>query len=487
MKKNIKFIVIFCVIVVLLAGGLIALKLTAPEEAEEEKTEAEVTTQLLYDKNPRDIEKLTIENEKGVYDIERKGEGDDARWFIADIANLPLSEQTLSSIIENAASLTAQQTVVESAEDLSIYGLDKPSAKVTAAFSDSAGTVKTVLVGNKTPKGTTRYVMVDGDPKVYTAYNTAMEYFLNGKYDIINRTVYTAKAAQSADDTTNYTRVNKMTISRADIDYDIVIEYDTRLDDPNAMVANSSSYVITEPVFRELNPEKCSAVTEGIFGLTASDLGVLNPNEEDMENYGINSPAAEITFEIGGGDVVNIKIGKEFIDEDGKKAGRFVYVDGISIIYIFTEDSLPWLNVMPLDIVTTMFTGNYVYALASVDITGAADLHLTIKGSSADDFEVFLNGEKTDDSAFKDLYQFILRAPSDELYFEETTAEPTVSVDIKTQDGGRDLIEFIPGEGRKSIIRLNGQSVYTCATAYVDRLVKNIELYMNGEEIITSW
>lgn len=487
MKKNIRLIIIICVIAAVLAGAVLVLMKTAPQDEEQTDTAEEVTTLLLYDKAPNDIAKLTVENEGGTYELVRVGEGDDAKWTVMDIANLPLSSSVMTKLLDNSASLTAQQTVSEAPEDISIYGLDAPSATFTAEFSDSAKTVKKLLIGNLTPEETKRYVMLEGDPKVYTVFNTALNCFLQDKYALINKTVFSAQMAASADDTTDYTKIKKLTVSRADIDYDIVIEYDTRLDDENSMVGNSSTYVMSEPIFRDLNPETSSSVTDGIFGLTASDLAVLNPNEEDITACGLNEPAAEVTAEVNGGSSLHFKIGNEFINEEGKKDGRYVLVDGINIIYIFSESSLPWLTVKPLDIVTTMYTSNYVYDLDRLNITGGGkEMKFSITGGS-DDFAVTLNGAAVDGDAFKNLYQFILRAPSSELYFEDVSAEPSLTVEIVTRDGGGDLIEFIPDGNRRAVVRLNGRSEYICQQSYVDRFIKNLELFENGEEIVLNW
>ncbi len=487
MKKNIKLIIICAVVVAVLAGLLVFLMLTKPQEEEQESEKEEILSTLLYEKPRNDLEFLTIENEHGTYEVERVTAGDNSVWTVMEIANLPLSSGTMATLLDNAASVTAQETVVENPEDISIYGLDKPSAVVTAKFSDSDSTVKKLIIGNETPKGNTRYFMLEGDPKVYTVYATNLNCYLNDKWNLVNKTVFTSAVATSTEDTTDYTRINKMTISRPDIDYDIVIEYDVRLDVEDNMVANSSTYVLTSPVFRELNPETSAEVTDGVFGLTAADLGICNPNEEDLVNCGITEPAVTLDVEVNGGKTLKLFIGNEYINEEGKKAGRYVYVDGIDIIYIFDESTLPWIDVMPLEIVTTMFTSNYIYTLTGMDITCEGhNLSFTVTGSSADDFAVKLNGTDADTDAFKDLYQFVLRAPSSELCFEETTAEPALTIDIKTADGG-DLIEFIPSDNRQTIIRLNGKSAYKCATAYVDRFISNLDLYENGEPIITNW
>lgn len=487
MKKNIRLIIIICVIAAVLAGAVIVLLRTAPQDEEQTDTAEEITTLLLYDKAPADLAKLTIENESGAYEVVRVGEGDDAKWTVMDIANLPLSGSVMTKLLDNSASLTAQQTVSEAPEDISIYGLDAPSATFTVEFSDSAKTVKKLLIGNLTPEETKRYVMLEGDPKVYTVFNTALNCFLQDKYALINKTVFSAQMAASAEDTTDYTRINKLTVSRADIDYDIVIEYDVRLDDDSSMVGNSSTYVMSEPVFRDLNPETSSGVTDGIFGLTASDFAVLNPNEEDIAASGMNEPAAEVTAEVNGGSSLHFKIGNEFINEEGKKDGRYVLVDGIDIIYIFSESSLPWLTVKPLDIVTTMYTSNYVYDLDMLNITcDGKEMKFSITGGQ-NDFAVTLNGAAVDGDAFKNLYQFILRAPSSELCFEDASAEPSLTVNIVRRDGGGDLIEFIPDGNRRAVVRLNGRPEYICQQSYVDRFIKNLELFENGEEIVLNW
>lgn len=487
MKKNIKAIVIFGVIAVILAGLLILLTVTAP--AEEEKTDdtAAPASKLLYDKDPQDISKLTVKNEYGEYEIIRIGEGGDASWTIMEIADMPISSAQIGTLLESAGSITSRKTVAEDPEDISIYGLTEPSAVVTAAFSDGANTVRTITVGNPTPDESMRYITVDGDTTVYAVYGSAVKCFLNDRNDVINKVVYTAKTAENAEDTTDYTQIKKITVNRSDLDYDFVVEYDVRQDDDSIMTGNSSSYVVTSPVFRDLNPDKSSAFTGNIFGLTASGLGPLDPSEEDLAACGIDESAARVTFEINGGDVVRLVIGKEYINEEGKKAGRYVTVNDTPLIYIFEESSLPWLTAKPLDIVTNMITSNYVFTLRSMDITGSGiNMGFTMTGSSNDDFEVKLNGTEVDKDKFKTFYQFILRMPSEEIYFEETGAEPTVSINIKTENGS-DLIELLPSEGRKAIIRLNGKTVYKCASAYIDRLLDNIRLYENGEDIISNW
>lgn len=487
MKKNIRLIIIFCVIALILAGLLIFLKSSAPAE-EEEKQEAEApASRLLYDEDPRDISELSVKNGHGEYEITRIGEGETAAWTVPDIADMPISTSKMTDLLEAAASVTAQLTVAEDPEDISIYGLNEPSAVIKATFSGGSKAVRTLTLGNLAPDGNKRYVTIDGGSAVYAVLDSKVSCFLKDKYDIINKVVYTAKAGETDEETAKYSTLKKITVKRKDIDYDLVVEYDVRLDDDSIVTGNTSSYVVTSPIFRDMNPDNSKDFVSMIFGLTASDLAVLNPNEEDLEKYGISDPEAEVSFEINGGDTVRLLIGNEHRDDDGKKAGRYVTVNDMPLIYIFNESSLPWLTAEPLDLVTAMIASNYVYDIKTLDITGSGvNMSFTMTGSGSDDFAVKLNGTDTDVAAFKTFYQFILRIPSDELYFEETDAEPIASIDIRTKDGG-DLIEFLPSEGRKVIIRMNGKPVYKCTSAYVDRLLDNANRYQNGDPLIENW
>ena len=258
MKSKIKLIIIIGIVLVLLAGAAVALKLTAPADEEEQTAEEEVTSSLIFDKDPTDIKTLTITNSYGSYAVERFGDEGGYAWTV--------SSTQINTLLNKAATLTAQQTVVENAEDLSIYGLSEPTAEYKVEFDDSQNTVKEICIGSSVPgKSGKSYMYLKGSPTVYTVNTSDVSCFTQYKTECINKTVYTAYTSDDENDTTDYTRINKMTIQRKDLDYNIVIEYDTRLDDDNAVVSNSSSYRMTSPVTLDLNPDKCTDVTQGVF------------------------------------------------------------------------------------------------------------------------------------------------------------------------------------------------------------------------------
>lgn len=482
MKSKIKFIIIAAVALLILGGVTAALLLTAPAEKAEPEQETVVESSLIYDKDPADISILEITNEFGSYKINRVASGEFSYWTIVDYILAPISTDFINTALNQAGTLTARKTVMENAEDMSIYGLAEPSAQYTVTFDDSAKSSYTVKIGNKVPGSSIYSYMSIGDEKtVYTVKDSDVTFSKENSRNCVDKIVFVQKTAGDENDKTDYSLVNKLTISRKDLDYDIVIGYDTRLDDQNIIVSNSSSYRMSEPVVLDINPEKGGEVMGGMFGLTASDFAAIRPEEADLAQYGLDDPQLVVTADTNSGEFT-LKIGNK-----AENGGYYGMACDINMVYIFDESTLPWLNVMPLDITTTMITSHYIYGIDSISIkTADNDVKFDILGSSAEDFGVESDGKTLDADAFKTLYQFILRAPSEQLYFNEVSGTPDAVVEIKAEDGN-DTIEFYNIGDRRTVIVLNGRPSFSCTTAYVERLSRNVQKYLNGEELITSW
>ena len=104
MKKNIRLIIICALFVIILAAALIILTTTGTTSDNNDDNPAssaadEVTTSLLYSNKMDDLAVLTIENEHGTSKVERvEVEGTNV-WTIKEIANLPLSNSVITSLV----------------------------------------------------------------------------------------------------------------------------------------------------------------------------------------------------------------------------------------------------------------------------------------------------------------------------------------------------------------------------------------------------
>ncbi|MCL2053669.1 MAG: DUF4340 domain-containing protein [Oscillospiraceae bacterium] len=484
MKSRVRSILIFGGILLLLVGVVVLLSRTGEPAEEEALVEASSEALVLYAQNPEDIEYLTVTNEAGSYRIERFGGEDDGFtvWTIGEFIGLPIDYEKVNDTVTAAASITSQQLVAEDAPDLSIYGLTQPRAAVRVEFSDSENTVRELCIGNDTPIFGKTYFCFMGENTVYTVNTSDISYFLDDKYSLIQKTVYRPYSSPDPEDETDYRRINKMVIAREDIDYDIVIEYDTRAENLQMVTGNSSAYVLTSPVSLDLSPDKSHDVMNMVFWLTANDIAVVSPTPEQLAEYGLDQPYADIFMDMAG-ESFQMKVG----NQNAEKTGRYAYVDGIDIIYYFDNYYLPWITAMPLALTTAMITSNYIYDVSDLVITvNGSSSHFTLTGSGLSDFTVKLDGMPANADEFKTLYQFILKAPPEELYFEATGKEPDLTVVI-TAENNKDTLEFTHLENRRTAIALNGQTSFTCKTAYAERLAQNLTAFKNGDRMIETW
>lgn len=487
MKSNVKLLIIGAATLVVLAAAVILLNVMGdaeePSEAVEETTAASNTlSRLLYDKDPAQIDNIHVSNGSGEYDIVKYN---DSSWFVKDFIGLPHSAVAVNSICSSAATLTSQQVASDNAEDLSVYGLDKPRAEVTVTFGGGSD-VKELLIGNDSPSDGLTYASFKGEKTVYAVDTSDVEVFLNDRFYFLAKTVYTAKQAEDENDTTDYTKITSITISREDIDYDIVLEYDVRQDDEDAVYGNSSSHVMTSPVCLDLNPDTSYDLIYSVFNLTATEIAVAAPTDEIIAQFGLADPFCEVSYDITGGDFY-LLVGNEYTDENGIPKGRYCMADGIDIIYMFDYSILPWATVMPLDITMSMITSTYIYTINSLEIETADKSAVFELSGGMEDFKVECEGiQDVSEDTFKDYYQYILRAPAEEMYLEECTDPADITITI-IHENGVDKLEFINSTDRKSIIRLNGRTSFRCRTSYVNRLIENTEHLLNGENIVTTW
>lgn len=480
MKSNIKLLIGAFAALVVVIGALLAVSFIGGEDTEQETEETTAATtaplsRLIYDKNPDDITNIHVKNETGEYDIVKHS---DNAWFVKDFIGAPHSTVAIQDILDSAATMTSDQVAAENAEDMSVYGLSKPRAQVKITIG---GDDISFLIGSDSPSPGLTYLCFEGENTVHAVDTSSVDVFLNDRFYFIAKTVYSASPSDSG----TMPKINKVSISRKDIDYDIVLEYDIRQEDEDAIYGNSASHRMIDPVTLDLNPDKSYEVINSVFGLMADEVAVIAPTDEIMAEFGLDDPFGEVCFDIEGSGL-RLLMGSRYADKDGNYLGRYCYAEGIDIIYMFGNSKLPWQDVMPMDIAMTMITGTYIYTISSIDVdTADRSAHFELSGGQSD-FNVQCSLADISPDDFKTFYQYILRAPAEEIYLEENNSPADVTVTIR-HEYGTDVIEFIKSENRLSVIRLNGRTSFRCRTSYASRLTENLEHLLAGEDIVETW
>lgn len=490
MNEKTRGIIIAVVVLAALGGTLGVLHLTGMDSSgsgdssgDSSAAKSSVTSSVdesvkLIDTEAQDIKKITVTNEYGGFTYTGESDSGKESYGITELDGIALDANKLTDIGEDTAKLTAYKSVEENASDLSKYGLTKPAAEFAVTFAD--GSERTFMIGDVAHKNRYRYVSEKNEGDVYMVLESTIQYFLGKAEDLADPSLF---PAQSEDDVV----FGKLTLSRKDLNYDMVFEQDNG-DNERSNENMPSAQVMTEPIFSYLNGSTSSEVIYSLYGLTAISAEVIYPDEAALKEYGLDDPRAVVTF-VGEDYDWTLNIGGEFHEEndDGEEqtAASAYYctvkgVDNKDAIWKIDASALPWVELVPGDVITTLMTYNNIWQVGEIDISGEVDTTYTITQKDEEVTGAEQDGEKLDVEEFKGLYQYLLTCPTSEIWFEEPENEPYLTIDIKRTDGGGDKLEFCKDTERRVIVKLNGRTSYKIKTSWVNTLLKNIDALKSG-------
>lgn len=518
MGKNAK-IIIFSLIGLIILGGVAALLIfTAPKKDEpvvnndfaEPVSASDKADLKLCGRDEKDIASITVNNRLDSFSITPSGNIDSngkVIWTIADIASAPLNADTLSTAAKYACAFDAKEFAekVSDSSELAKYGLDKPITMFKTTFSD--GSEFMISVGSDVPNSaTTVYVTPDGE-NVYTAYRSRISSFTGNRYSFIDL------AAMPGYDQSGNEEVLRFTVERVGLDTPLVLENVIVGDgDEDENAIKVYSYRMTSPYEAYVDLTDGPAFAYSIFGLTASSVSsIKGKSDPNYASFGLDDPVCTVTAETNI-RTYTIKIGApvyttEKDDEGNDKQVLSGYYGTSSehpdIVYLFDKSSVSGFVIDPAKLISKLFLMPYIYDLESIDYsdTDGHKLDLGIKliqkadaAENKEEISEFtVNGEKWDEHAFKNIYQYLIAAAGEELYLDEDKgdliAEVVYNYIDKTKGfGGKDTVRFYTSNAdRKVIIELNGENVFKTRRLYATQLLSNIESFLNGGEIILTY
>ena len=131
----------------------------------------ELSEVLVTDFNKDDVTGLTV---SGDYEL-KLVKGDDGVWREESIPEKAIKQESVNMLLSEIDNITTSETVIESPEDLSQYGLDEPFRTITAELSD--GTSVTLCAGAKSDLLSKYYVKTESGESVYMVDSYIVEDF----------------------------------------------------------------------------------------------------------------------------------------------------------------------------------------------------------------------------------------------------------------------------------------------------------------------
>ncbi|MCR4780555.1 MAG: DUF4340 domain-containing protein [Ruminiclostridium sp.] len=511
MSKN-KQILIWSLVGVAVLGAVTAvLLLTAPpkDTGTGTGTDTAVTGAspedsklILSDRLKNDITRVSVTNGEDSYTLTPTADKDDKGdfvWTIANIASAPLDTAALGNAAEAAGSFEAKEFVEETtdASMLAKYGLAEPRAKVTAAFGD--GTEFSFSLGDDVPSSSTSVYMTADGKSVYTCSKSYYSAFFGNRYSFVQLTAV-PDYQQSTEQILN------MTIERTDFEKPLCIEVIEPGDDDAVQVY---TYRLTSPYYAYMDLTNAPTFLYSLFGLKAASCEIVGITDEIREAAGLNKPVCTVAIKTDLRDyslTIGAPIYTKQTAEDGTETSKITGFYGVSgdypdILYSFTASDLEVLTIKPETLISRLFLMPYIYSLSSVRYTepSGRDITLgieTIKAAeegAEDEHKYTLNGEPTAEEPLKNLYQFMISAAGEELYFDEDRGELLAEITYTYNDptagmDGKDIVTFYASNtDRKVIIALNGSNLFKTRQMYATQLIANVDNYLNGREIVETY
>ena len=504
MKKQAKGIIaLSALLAAMLGGGYAFMKLSPDEEGKNDPTQPSLIatqaegqgTVLVSDGSENAIVKsVLVKNSEGEIKAIMKDapteEGANATYTLEGYENINVDASMVSTLANNANGMQAESLIASGTDELGKYGLEKPSAEVEIVF-ESGKTVK-FYIGDQAPSGSSKYVRVDGNNDIYTVAASTLANYSKSVNEFIDKTIL------KKPDDDNYPIVNSLRIERGDIDYDILLEYDKDSEKPHSG-GTSASHKMIEPTESYLAIENSTDITNGMFGLTASDIYVLNCKEADIAGAGLNEPFCKVTMECDDGNKYVLLLSEIFTDDSGNKCS-YGMLEGGNVIYVLSVDTAKWLTVQPVDIASRLMITSYVWNITKLSVKGGGEsVEFAIEpkdkdnipeNPQSDDNIVHMNGKEFDSERYRLFYSFLTGTNAEEFAIGVPVpdGEPLAVIEYTDSFSGKDMkYEFYDDSVMRALIVVNGESKYYCTKSYVNTLIENIKRIGTGEDYIKNW
>lgn len=483
MNKKILTLIGGCVLIAGLTTAVILVsRKNAAEEAASSAAEASESAAnevdlVLSDRDMNQVVSIDVKNADDHYTIVRLQEADEtagtsAVFGIQGWEHVPTNTSLVMTLANNVASLTASSQVAEDCDNLDKYGLG--SSAITAEMTFDDGTSFSYRIGNAVAGGENTYFSVEGSSTVYAVPVSKVANYSHTAKDFLSKTILEKPADEEMPTITG------ITIDRTDLKSPILLKRNEKSGDQE-MVAPISAY---------LSLERSDGVVNGMFGLLASSVLEIEPDNAALATYGLDEPFATAVMTCAEAPSYTLHIGNRYT-ENGT-AYYPVLLEGADAIYQVAESSCPWATVTPTDLASRLVLTTYVWDIAELTVTGKdrETMEFRNAGTDKDTADISCNGADCDNERFRLFYTFLLATAAESVADEDTqpVGEAEATLTLRTHDGSTNKhIEFYRQDAFTCLMVVNDVPSFTCRASYLDAFLENMDRFDTSEDFILTW
>ena len=416
------------------------------------------------------------------------------KWATDPALPVALDDTSIDNLLDDFAALNAQRLIEEKPADLAQFGLAPPRAAATATWED--GTSHTLLLGDKAPSGSSYYIQVKGDPKVYSVESYNGLHFHWTLKDLRSRTITPA---------INWDEVSYVKLTEPG---GTVIEVRRKLDSENkSYQLGFGQFLLTRPyrLPRGLDSQKQDTVIKGAQAVSISDFAdePLKP----LSAYGLDRPRSEVVVR----DKSNTL---DLIFGDQKGTQTWFAVRGQPGVYLADNSSLDFMKTKAFDIIDKFAFIPNIDDVDRLDITTGGRTHTLVitrtvkkaapaatnvpsgpngqaaqKPAEQPQDEVTssytADGKTVEEDSFKKFYQAVIG-----LQIEGETARnvpdmPEVSTTFHMNKGDARTVrvDYAPYDRDFDAIFVDGTGQFALTKGQLSRMLAKLDLLVTGQKV----
>ena len=464
-KKPVSRIAILIVLAVLIALGAV-LAVVLPRVVK--KDDGEQTESLKVALSPSASGEVVSIHVQGESDFTITKD-ESAVYHVSGMEDDQVNQNTCGSAFNNAASMEADQLVEADVQDLSAYGLDNPSARVTIVYSDAKLELE---LGDTSSVTKQVYCRVAGGSDVY-----ALRAFFGNLY---GGSILRYRGLSIPEISSDISDCRSIIIRRRG-------EEQVRFKpvENNATFA-SSTWQMTEPKQLWLDTGNLSELVESISNCKL--YGYVG-KFDDLSAYGLDDPWFEVIMSDTNGVRRTLSLGDEVEGENL----YYCKIDDSGEVFTISTNYLDFATDFKvstyLDAFTNIVSISYVDEVDVSDGTTSYALRIERQEQYDDDGNLktlangqpnyletfFVDGKECQEAAFKSAYQTIIGVTISNLAEEskiDDTQKPVLTVKYILNNGADPVvIEYLPYDINNYCVRRDGAIDLICKKELVDAIM----------------
>jgi len=413
MKKNIITLIASVLILALLGGGYYFAVKWQPEKEEEPESQSTIPDyEELIDFEIENVLSVTVNTGESEYTLVN-GEPAEIKGY----SSLLISSDSVLSALRGALYLSGTHKIENAGEKLSDYGLSEKKRFFTVNLKD--GTQKTVIEGNKTNYDDSCYAMLEGTDTVFVVASYKLDSIFKEPSSLRSTDICTF----------DIEKLTALSVSKGNSTVLSIEKAEKEVKEEEALY-DMLAFNITYPYSNlPASADRLDELFKKFTFLAAYEITEENPS--DLSKYGLMQPTVVTVTE---GDTKHIiKLGKKL---EGSKV--YLMYNDVNVVYTVQCDFYD--AVVNLDAAEYLEKFIHLFNIASVEsislkIDNKESL-LELKGYDGEKGTgtFLVNGKKTDEKTFKNLYQAVIGIKLSSVAESEPSGEEKASITFKFTD-----------------------------------------------------